>query len=289
MARTIDEIKQEIGKSYINNIDVRNIYNIPPQYSMRTFDAVFSKVSIESLLFYTVAFTVWTFENMLDLFRTEIQTKIDGAVVANKAWWHAQALKFQRGHNLTLNPLTYAWEYATPDTTSQVVKRVAVRESLVNETGVTKVKLLVVGSNNGIDAPLSAADLNLFRIYTGAIKPAGVVVECISDVANACSISVTVGYNPLLIDSTGKLINSNVHPAEDAINTFIKTLNETTFGGKLYLTKLTDAIQAAEGVVDVRIDGFVLGGVTYTYGNFESTTGWFALSIANITYSAQVE
>ena len=290
MARLLADIKTEIGNAYIADDQVQVRYGFTPDQVAAGFDANFSKVSVESLLFYAVAFTVWTFERVLDLFRVEIEAKIAGAVVANKEWWHAQALKFQHGVNLTMNPVTYTWGYDTVDIAQQIVKQVAVRESIVDATGASKIKLLVIGELNGGGQPLDEFHLYLFDKYVQKIKPAGVVVECSSSAADACDISLKVYYNPLVLTSAGTLINNpEIEPVRVAKKNFINMLNETNFGGKLYLTKLTDAIQKAEGVVDVEIVNFNYKGISYTSGMFESDSGWFVMDTQDIDYTPLVE
>lgn len=63
MARTIAEIKQEMTDAFMGESVVREKYGFS---STDTFDTRFSKVSIEGLLFYVVAFGVWVLEKLFD-------------------------------------------------------------------------------------------------------------------------------------------------------------------------------------------------------------------------------
>jgi len=289
MARTISDIKTSLGNAYISQTLVQTIYSLTPADVTMGFDALFSLVSVESISFYAIAFAINLFELILDAFRIEIQTKVDGAYIANKPWWKGQALAFQKGYNLILNPKTFVWSYALIDTTAQIVKRVAVRET-VQEDGACKLKILVATENDGTVAALLAADLNLFSIYANQIKPGGVLLQIISDSGDVVDFGLTINYNALLLTSAGLSILNGNYPVNDAITGFITTLNNSTFGGDLNLTKLIDSIQIAEGVIDAKITQLKINGVikTENWGTYESTYGWFSLGLITAIYQPQL-
>lgn len=291
MARTISEIKTALGNAYIQLPAVQAIYGISSAEVVNGFNSLFSKVSVESLLFYAIAFAINTLEKIQDTFRSEIEETVDAAFVANKAWWHAQALKFQKGDDLTMNPTTFKYGYETTHPDKQIIKRVAVRET-VQEDGVCKVKIFLATEANGAIAPLSDQDKYLFENYARTISPAGVLREIISGDADTVEFAFVVYYNPLLLDSTGKLLGSNEKPVETTLKNFIADLNNNNFGGRLILSKVTDAIQNTIGVVDVRMTGFIINSIVHELSDmtYESTNGWFRLGDQlNITYNPQQE
>lgn len=291
MARTISEIKTAIGNAYIQQPAVQAIYGISSAEVANGFDSLFSKVAVESLLFYATAFAINTLEKIQDTFRSEIQTTVDTAFVANKAWWHAQALKFQKGDDFVMNPTTYQYEYQTTHTDKQIIKRVAVRET-VQEDGVCKVKIYLATENNGAIAPLDGEDKYLFENYARMISPAGVLREILTGEGDTVDFSFTVYFNPLVMDTSGKLIGSEEKPVETSIQKFINELNNTNFGGRLNLTRMTDAVQNTAGVLDVRLTKFYLNHQLQDLSNttYESTFGWFKLGDNNqITYNPQQE
>ena len=289
MARLISDIKTSLGNAYIAQSTVQTLYGLTTDDVALGFDALFSIVSLESVLFYAIAFSINLFELIMDAFRIEIQAKVDSAYIANKAWWKASALAFQKGYNLVLNTKTFLWYYATIDTTAQIVQRVAIRET-VQEDGACKVKILVATSTGGTVAALSVDDLNLFSIYANQIKPGGVLLQIISDTGDVVDFTLTVNYNALLLTTLGLSILNGNYPVNDAISNFINTLNYFTFGGDLNLTKLVDSIQAAEGVVDAKITQFKINGTIQAenWGTFESTNGWFQLGAINVAYQPQM-
>jgi len=289
MARTIADIKTGIGNAYMGLLVVQTLYSLTPADITLGFDALFSMASVESILFYAIAFAINLFELIMDAFRIEIQTKIDGAFVGNKAWWHAQGMAFQKGYNLVLNTKTFEWAYETIDLTAQIIKHVAVRET-VQSDGSCKVKLLVATENAGTVSALIPGDLNLFSIYCNQKKFSGVLLQIISDAGDVVDFSLTVNYNALLLTSAGLSILNGNYPVNDAITGFITTLNNSTFGGDLNLTKLIDSIQIAEGVIDAKITQLKINGVIQTenWGTYESTNGWFSLGLITAVYQPQL-
>ena len=284
MARLIADIKTEIGNAYIAQPAIQTIYDI--QDITLGFDAIFSKVGFESMLFYAFAFAIWSFEMILDLFKTEIQNKVDGAYIANSSWWHAQAMAFQKGIGLIMNPTTFIFGYATSDITKQIIKRVAVRQ---NVDGVCKVQLFVATETGSDITALTNDDKVLFEAYANTIKPAGVLIQVISGAGDIVDFSITVDYNPLVLDSTGKLIIGSNYPVIDSISNFITKLNDVDFGGNLNITKLMDAIQLVDGVVDVSVTDFKINTVVkQTWGTFESSNGWFQLGVITPTYQPHI-
>jgi len=290
MARTIAIIKGEIGDYYINQPAVQTAYGFTSADVALGFDALFSKVSVESFIFYAVAFCINAFEQIIDLFRTEIETEIAANYIANKAWWHAAAMAFQKGYALVMNATTYLYSYATIDTTAQIIKRAAIRENTDANTGVCKVQLYIATETNGAISALTNADAALFAAYANSIKPAGVLIDVITGAGDVLAFGITIDYNPLILDSTGLLISDGVtYPVNAAISAFINTLNDNDFGGKLNLTKLIDAVQVATGVVDVDITAFSINGNSeQTWGTFESANGWFALGTITPTYQPHI-
>ena len=284
MARLIADIKTEIGNAYIAQPAIQTIYDI--QDITLGFDAIFSKVSFESMLFYAFAFAIWSFEMILDLFKTEIQARVDAAYIANSSWWHAQAMAFQKGIGLIMNPTTFIFGYATSDITKQIIKRVAVRQ---NVDGVCKVQLFVATETGSDITALTNDDKVLFEAYANTIKPAGVLIQVISGAGDIVDFSITVDYNPLVLDSTGKLIIGSNYPVIDSISNFITKLNDVDFGGNLNITKLMDAIQLVDGVVDVSVTEFKINTVVkQTWGTFESSNGWFKLGVITPTYQPHI-
>lgn len=288
MARELNDIHAEIGNSYISQTDIKTAYNLSDEDVSKGYLNLFSKVSISRLLFYAVAYCIYVFERILDVFKAETQTTVDAAFVSNQPWWHAKALEFQRGYNLLLNRQTFVYYYNTYDASSLIIKRIAVREIMTAQQ-VCKVQLLVATEGeNGIE-PLSPVDKSLLEIYANTIKPSGVLVEVITGNSDVVDFDLTVNFNPLIMNTAGELIIDSSKPVEIAINDFIGNLNNENFGGKLNLTHLIDAIQDVPGVVDPKITEFKINGNTQAenWGTYASENGWFSVGNLTITYQPQ--
>lgn len=288
MARELNDIHNEIGNAYIAQSEIKTAYNLTNEDVSKGYLNLFSKVAPSRLLFYAVAYCIYIFERVLDLFKVETQTKVDAAFVANQAWWHAKSLEFQRGYNLILNSSTFVYYYDTYDASSFIIKRVAVRERLTAQEACVVQLLVATEGQNGIE-PLSNIDKSLLEIYANTIKPSGVLVEVITGDADAVDFALTVNFNPLIMNSDGELIIDGSKPVELAINNFINNLNNENFGGKLNLTHLIDAIQNAVGVVDAKITQFKINGniQAENWGTYASANGWFSVGNLTVTYQPQ--
>ncbi|MFV0505896.1 MAG: hypothetical protein ACK5L5_04185, partial [Bacteroidales bacterium] len=73
MARTIAEIKTEMTNSFIADITVIEKYELEEG---KTFEQQFSKVSLESILFYIVAVAVWTLESLFELHSKDVDDRL---------------------------------------------------------------------------------------------------------------------------------------------------------------------------------------------------------------------
>ena len=103
---------------------------------------------------------------------------------------------------------------------------------------------------NGLPEPLSADVLTAFKHYMNRVKIAGVVLNIRSLPADNIQIRATIQVDPLIFSTTGTRNGEEAKPVEDAINAYLRGI---TYGGTFNKTRLVDAIQAVEGVVDVTL------------------------------------
>jgi len=208
------------------------------------FEDTFSAVSLESIWFSIVATAIYILETLFDAFKEDVDAKISEAVVATIPWYHKIALAFQYGDELEYDEKTQGYIYPEIDTSKQIVKFAACRD-----LGGLVYVLASKADANGRPTALSAAELSAFDSYLRQCKPAGVLLQTDSFNPDQVRVSVTVQYNPQVINSDGQLIaDPSIYPVEDAINAYLAGI---VYGGALNKTKLVDAIQAAGGVVDV--------------------------------------
>ena len=92
----------------------------------------------------------------------------------------------------------------------------------------------------------------------------------------------------MTLDAQGQLIGTQVKPAEDAIQAYLKGI---TYGGVFNKTKLVDALQGVSGVKDVLLTSVLAkpnsksAWDTVSGNNYSSTGGSFLMSDqTQITY-----
>lgn len=293
MANTATYWRNAIGDYYISLTNVKIYYGLTDEEVANGFDALFSIVSIESILFYAVGYIISVFEKIIDNFRTEIQTTVDAAFVANDAWWHAMLSEFQRGYDLVLNTTTFKYAYSAIDASAQIITRRAVRQKVDEADNVYKVFLYVATTDatGQIAAITDANDLVQIQSYIAKKKYSGVLTKLVSGPGDVVDLNFTINYNPLLMNSSGELISDGSKSVELAIHNFIDNLNNINFGGKLNITKLVDAVQDATGVVDPKLTGLTINGNAQAelWGTYESTNGWFSVGDLTIIYQPQTD
>lgn len=242
MARSISEIKRTMTDAFMQDEAIRDAYGISP--GKTRFADCFSAVSLENLLFYIVAACHYVLESIFEKFTQDVEQKISRAVVASIPWYFDKAKAFQYGDALVLNPLTFGYEYAKVDTSKQLVKYVAVRDRGAS------IEMLVSAEQDGKPTPLQDDFLTAFKHYINAIKIAGVVINVRTRKADELSIAVKVVVDPLKINRQGVDIASSEKVVEHAIENY---LADIVYGGTFNKTKLVDAIQRVDGVVDVAL------------------------------------
>ena len=268
MARTIAEIKQTMTDAFMDNATIREQYGLTEG---STFAGSFSPVSLESILFFIVAACCHVMEALFDRHREDVDDKISRAVVASVPWYYKIARQFQYGDALVFDDATSQFRYPAVDESKQLVRYVAVRDRG------TSIQILASGDKDGLPVPLSNDVLTAFKQYMNRVKIAGVVLSIRSRPADCLTISANIIVDPLVIDSSGVRISDKSRPAEVAINAYLRGI---TYGGTFNKTKLVDAIQGVEGVVDVvlgacqvkRSDGLY---VDIQGNNYTATSGSF--------------
>lgn len=241
MARTISEIKRTMIDAFMANPYIREQYGLAEG---STFDGSFSVVSLESIIFYIIATCCHVMECLFDRHREDVDDKISRALVASVPWYYKMARQFQYGDALIFDDATSQYRYPIIDESKQLVRYVAVRDRG------TSIQILASADKDGIPSPLSNDVLAAFKQYLSRVKIAGVVLNVRSLPADSLQIHVTVKVDPLIISTSGIRISDGVRPVETTINDYLRDI---TYGGTFNKTKLIDAIQGVEGVVDVML------------------------------------
>lgn len=243
MARKISEIKNDIAKSFMADRGVAEKYGFAPGAD---FGEVFSRVSLESVIFYIVASAIYVLECLFDDLRGDVDDKLSTAVLATLPWYHQVCLEYQHGDELVFNDATKRFGYAAVDPDKRVIRYAACRDA---GGGVE----ILVSSADAEGRPQAVADevMEPFRHYLSRMKPAGIITAVNSFPPDYVEITVTVQYDPLLMNPDGTLIADQSRPVDEAVEHYVRNI---VFGGTFNKTKLVDAVQEAAGVIDLSLD-----------------------------------
>lgn len=241
MARSINEIKKTMTDAFMANADIREKYGLS---ATDTFEGSFSTVSLENILFYIIAACCHVLETFFDTHKAEVDEKVAHSIVASIPWYHKMALQFQYGDELVFDETVGKFLYPITDESRQPVKYAAVRDMG------TYLRILVAGEKDGIPEQLPTGILTVFEHYMNRIKVAGIILDIASLPADRLMITATVTVDPLVMTDDGTDRTGGNKPVEEAVRNYLKNIR---YGGTFNKTKLVDAIQAADGVLDVEL------------------------------------
>lgn len=223
-----------------------------------------SKVSTWRLLQYIESTGIWSLENLMEIFINDIETEKATASIGSKLWYVEQALAFQYGDILQINPSTYRPYYTTVDTSKQIVGSCSAQEAG------GKLILKIRGKNSDI---LTSDELNALYSYIAQIKFAGVRVQVRNSVADDLKLYFTILYDPQ------RPVADIQTDVESVINDYIANIE---FDSSFKTNALIDKLQVIKGVSDVQWNNlYVMNHPNNTYTSFTwSTTsyaGYFAI------------
>lgn len=231
--RTVADIKNEMATAFMANENLARIYGFPLG---DPFERHFSKVSIENLIMYVVAFAIYTLEKLFDAHTTEMQQLLQTKQPHNSKWYHQKALAFQYGRPLLPDSDTY--DTIVDD--EMIVKHAAVVEF--------QGKLFIkVAKGDTVKEPLSPAELNALAFYFSNIKDAGVKLEVISLPADHIAITMNIYYDPMVLSESGISLASGKNLVRDTILHYVE--HEIPFNGQFRTIDIINTLQATPGVV----------------------------------------
>ncbi len=251
MARTIAEIYNALALTKANLQELHDFVVDPanPSSVMDDADTLLadlrstSKVAIWRLFLYVVAVGSWTVETLFDKLTAAINAIMAAKRPHTLRWYAEESKKYQYGHELIWADNQYS--YAVYDAEARIIKYAAAQE--VN----SKVILKVAKEVNGVKAALTVTEKSAFTEFWNAWRDAGTKLEVVSLSADILKIDICIIRDRTVLAVNNSLLrDSSVFPIADALKTFGDALE---FDGILRLSKLVDAIQLAEGVIDVAV------------------------------------
>jgi len=247
---TISDIKKEMTDAFIANETIKATYELEDG---KTFEEQFSKVSLESILFYVVATSIFALQFLFDRFKEYVETRIRAAISGTKSWYH----------NLVVN-----WEYNS----QKIIKFCSIAE----EFPFLRVKINT--ENHGVLGPESDEMIAL-RSFLNKEKFAGTQINLTSQPPETIDIKMTVWVSASEYTSTGKIIGTEEKPIEAAIDNYLANI---VYDGTFYKSRLVDDVQVVRGVNDVELASAKINNIELA-ATRQSKTGAF---VANkiITY-----
>lgn len=221
------------------NEDVVKAYGLTPG---KTYDEQFSKVSIESLLFWSFSAGIAKLEAIYDDHRREVSELIVASEPHTLFWYSNRAKSYL--HGFSLKP--YSDEFDTAGASDDdLAKAHIVRYAVASEYQDT-VYLKVAGvDETGAPVVLSESVLSGIRSYIAQIKDAGVAVRVISAPGDDLDLSLEIYMQPSLLLDTGL-------PSEDRQREIRKVVERNTtslpFDGVFRPSDLVVALSQVAGV-----------------------------------------
>lgn len=215
-----------------------------------------SKVAEHRLWMYLFTEVSNILQGIWEVFRQQLVDAAAEVPTGNDAWWDRELRKFQYGDSLVIDNLTKKYYYETIDTDKQIVSRVAIFGNTIK-----------VAKGDGSPEALSTDEYDALDSYIRKLQPTGSNLILVSQASDLVLIACEIYYDAIISLS---VVQENV---EAAINAYLETLE---FGvgstGTFYISRVVDAIQEVEGVVDVEVqqvsakqDGGQMGTVERRY------------------------
>lgn len=193
-----------------------------------------------------VSLSIKTHEDLWDVAKVEMEERAAEIQPGILPWYAVESLEFQYGYDLIFNRTTKQIGYDVIDEDAKIVK-LAAAELLNGQVTIKAAKL-----TSGVAEKLNTAELTSFTEYWIKKRIAGTPVSIISSDPDLIQIYLNIKYNPLILDNTGTLISDGAtKPVEDAIDAFLQEFQAENFAGDMQVMKLIDAVQSAQGVLNV--------------------------------------
>ena len=232
MARTLSEIyataKENINK-YLELTEFENK----------------SKMSVIDAFTWVTSSCIWTFENILDVFKVDLASDLQNRINGTPGYYANALLKYQSGDELEMNEEGTAFRYPIVDETKRVITRVSYSEHQEEGFYDKKLVLKIATGTPGNYSQINYDELVKIRSYCNQIAFAGTHMTVVSRKGDVLIPRVTVYHDGAVPEEE---VYSNI---ERCLNEYISNLN---FNGVVYKQKVIDAIQKAEHVVDTYFD-----------------------------------
>lgn len=224
MARTIAQIEQQI----LDTIAADTI--LGPLLTSQ------SKRAIYRLIAFVVAVSIGLLEQLMDLFKSDIETTVNSAAPASASWLQNKVFQFQYSADVPqiVQLVNFAPAYPTVNTLYQIITRASVTTDISNQ-------VVIKVAKGDTPTALSVNELTALQSYVNIIGGAGITYNVISIAADRLMLGAQVFYNGQYSD----VISANVI---QAINDYLAAL---PFNGQVRVSDIEATIRSVAGVTDV--------------------------------------
>jgi len=240
MARSKTDIKKEITKTFMANQTLASAYG----YEVNDlFEAQFSLLSLENILFEIISFSIFLLELLFDQHKKEVEDILYNQVATRAPWYRFKALAFQYGYDLVQDTDRYDNTGISQDEIelSKIIRYAAVVESEDESRVIVK----IAGEEENVLAPIGAQPFEAVVAYFKEIRAAGVKVTIINYLPDELYVNLVIYRDPLVLNDQGQSILEGTYPVTDAIDAHLKQL---PFNGEFIMQDFVDALQIVEGV-----------------------------------------
>ena len=281
-ARTIAEIKDGMTTAFMADQTVQERYGFAPGTQFKSY---FSTVSIENILFYTIAAAIYVVEQISYTHVAAVQAAIDSERGHTCAWYQRMVKDFLQGIGVTFNIDTNQWSTSNL-TESEIEDAHSVKACAVNEgefaIGNTNYYGVVIkvatADGDGNFTVLDQQQYNALKNHINRFKDAGVPVMLVNQLGDLLQFNLTlwIDYSKIYDTTTAATIT-------DAIIAYLRQL---PFNGELTMAGLTQAIMAVDGVELAQItqarvytfsSGYSDSRYTNIVGKVTPSSGYFAI------------
>jgi len=239
MARSVATIKAEIKAK-------ERTYTSLDQFKFPEDIPAGSAVGVFNLTIDIVSLSIYTFEVIMDALKADIQAIANTAASGNNKWIRQRMFEFQYGDVITLTDGVPS--YSPVDESHRIVTQCAVKDV---GSGIVSIK--VAKGSSAPFAPLSAPELAAIKnYYFGTATSEGI------GFAGVRAQFITLDPDRLYVEGNiyfyGQYVSSTVKTAViAAIDAWLAGFTDDAFGGRAYMIRLVDAIQAVAGVSRVEL------------------------------------
>lgn len=279
MPRSISDIRREIAAAYIADPTVQRSYKLDPR---KTYDEQFSKVSLESILFWAFASAVYTLETLFSKHRTEVAQLVSEAEPHTLRWYAQRAKAYLHGYSLPPYKDRYDLSSISPE---EQERAAVVRYAVASEyRGVVHIK--VAGSaEDKKPIALPSTTLTALTRYLEVIKDAGVQLRVSSASGDELRLTLSLYLTPSL------LINGK--PSDDLDKrirqTITSNVTDLPFDGVFRPADLVIALSKLSGVEASEVTYAAARPSSYDSftpftGYHRPSAGYFLLSDLTLNY-----